>query len=673
MLIASLRISRQVSPADQHKHQKIQAYDWVAAGLCSGFIVAILGHILTASALSMAFVSVNLIEIMVDLKPILPNQLENIFSENLVFIETAGFISLIFCLAFGAFLGWALSKWYLYEWAFDLWDGLMRALHRLSWPATSWGNRLLAALGGVLIAILVVADARISVGWLIFGSAVIFLVLVYRNPPRQMPNPGIILAFALAAAAFILLQFGGQVDLPLDEIWMRALLGLVASPGLALALWLFFDTRDSTTRPTWRFGILLVLTCMLAASQLIGGTSINLEGNVLQYDGDSWQALSVEGIHLGERNNFHFYIDRQDQLWAINGAGLILERQEENWYAYIAGTPGERQESFAGFLAPPYYIEDSHGHRWVAQGGNFGLFDPANIDEPFQKPVRDGSDVELELPIEKDNLFVVMGLVSDQDGNLWVATAMDGLVWLDGKRPVEQSDWQFLTVENSGLCSNKIMALLVDSHGDLWVGTHEGLCRFAGGKWDQPVSTHLKDAEIKVLFEDSQGGLWVGTDTGGSHWNGRNWQVLSSMPGWERDDYVATFFEDSRGNIWAGAKETTIRFNGRAWVEVIPDFAGRVFAENSHQILWVGGDTGLVQYNLDSGIEQRFSAENSALSADSIQDLVVDANGTLWISTFDFEIDDQPLSFWVLSGLSVLLFALFAGMVISSRRQAKAP
>jgi ligand-binding sensor domain-containing protein len=265
-----------------------------------------------------------------------------------------------------------------------------------------------------------------------------------------------------------------------------------------------------------------------------------------------------------------------------------------------------------------------------------------------------------------------MGLVSDQDGDLWVATAMNGLAWLDGKRPVNRSDWRFLTVENSGLCSDKIMALLVDSHGDLWVGTREGLCRYVDGKWDQPVSADLKDAEIKVLFEDSQGGLWVGTDTGGRHWNGETWQALPSMPGWEGEDYVAAFFEDSRGNIWAGVKETTMRYNGQTWVEVFPDFRGRVFEENSDQILWIGGEDGLVQYNLDSGVEQRYSTENSTLSGDSIQDLVIDADGTLWISTFDFEIDDQPVSLWVLSGLSVLLFALLAGMVIISQQQTKA-
>ena len=65
--------------------------------------------------------------------------------------------------------------------------------------------------------------------------------------------------------------------------------------------------------------------------------------------------------------------------------------------------------------------------------------------------------------------------------------------------------------------SDEISVLLVDHHGDLWIGTHGGgLSVLSQGVFKNLTNQlGLANDLISALYEDSRGDLWIGTDGGG--------------------------------------------------------------------------------------------------------------------------------------------------------------
>ncbi|OAD23800.1 Peptidase C13, legumain, partial [Candidatus Thiomargarita nelsonii] len=79
--------------------------------------------------------------------------------------------------------------------------------------------------------------------------------------------------------------------------------------------------------------------------------------------------------------------------------------------------------------------------------------------------------------------------------------------------------WEVFNRDNSDLPDNKIIALLSDDQGGVWVGTEsDGLAHLkADGNWEwfDTDKSGLPYNYIWTLVSDDQGGVWVGTHGGG--------------------------------------------------------------------------------------------------------------------------------------------------------------
>lgn len=251
----------------------------------------------------------------------------------------------------------------------------------------------------------------------------------------------------------------------------------------------------------------------------------------------------------------------------------------------------------------------------------------------------------------------IVDVAVDFRGDLWLATAGDGAVRLDGTYQFGNSTWEFFTTENSGLTSDRINVIQTDEMGNVWFGTDRGLVRFDGERWEIVEFSDIHNAiPVTTLLKDSSGRLWVGNIDGGYYWDRQTWVALVDTEGWPEGTEIKAFFEDSLGGLWTGTNNGALRFDGHRWANLMPDTSVEVFDEGPEGIIWAGGKTGLVRYELASDQLNFFYANNGNLPANWVRDVHVDSEENLWISTYTVE--NVTRSPWLTISFSFLFWGL---------------
>jgi ligand-binding sensor domain-containing protein len=149
--------------------------------------------------------------------------------------------------------------------------------------------------------------------------------------------------------------------------------------------------------------------------------------------------------------------------------------------------------------------------------------------------------------------WAVRGIVQDSDGAMWFAT--DG-----GVSCYESGVFTNYTVAN-GLSDDSVWSMMLDKSGTIWVGTHEGVCRFDGESFvpfalprvevENPTSRFTPKV-VFAMFEDHAGNLWFGTDGEGAHrYDGKSFTSYTTRDGLAGNQ-VRSICGDRRGRIWLG-------------------------------------------------------------------------------------------------------------------------
>ncbi len=140
----------------------------------------------------------------------------------------------------------------------------------------------------------------------------------------------------------------------------------------------------------------------------------------------------------------------------------------------------------------------------------------------------------------------VICLTIDTAGNLWFGT-QDGVSIFDG------SNWSSHTqATDSGLVHNTIDAIRITSTGDVWVGTAFGASAFDGSTWTSYTATDgLGHNQVKCIAEGGNGDIWFGTLAGISRFDGANWQSWGQAQGFPFGG-VNSITPDASGKLWLG-------------------------------------------------------------------------------------------------------------------------
>lgn len=217
-------------------------------------------------------------------------------------------------------------------------------------------------------------------------------------------------------------------------------------------------------------------------------------------------------------------------------------------------------------------------------------------------------------------------------------------------------DWQSYTNENSGLTSNQVRTVCIDSNGVKWFGTDQGLCRYDGLVWQTIVSdtnrkTLAHNSINDIAFEITSHGpeIWIATDNGVSVM-GVSLDGITKATPYRADNTglvsnkVNTAYVDHNHIKWFGTDNGLSRFDGSDWQgfssnEYLSNNDVRSFGADTTSWKYIGTNGGGVSRLVDNCIDAVTSASSydyewSWIPSDTIYAIYLLENGHQWYGGF---------------------------------------
>ncbi len=223
-------------------------------------------------------------------------------------------------------------------------------------------------------------------------------------------------------------------------------------------------------------------------------------------------------------------------------------------------------------------LQDSHGNIWLGTKGN-GLYKavPLNKDETSYHLVHYLSDKANTNSLPCNDIYA---LLQDRQGRIWIGSFDKGLFLIQGAA----DSIQF--VQNGDAFKNypreifnKIRHLALDSAGNIWIASTNGLLlmdgddrhsrryRYAAYHKIPGDRQSLGNNDIQFIYRDSKNRMWLATSGGGfcraacndpfTSLMFKNYTTRDGMP----NDYVLGCAEDPEGNLWIATENGLSRFN----------------------------------------------------------------------------------------------------------------
>ena len=317
-----------------------------------------------------------------------------------------------------------------------------------------------------------------------------------------------------------------------------------------------------------------------------------LNKSVFRFDGEHFAFAGTE-YDFDINNCFAIYEDLEGYLWFGGRNGLFrYDGQKVEKIETIADLDGKSvsaivQDAQGGFLFGHW--ENSTGKK------RKDIFASAlkliyQRGEQFQTIF-----VENE---KKDPFSSIGTVIAGRDGEVYFHLASHNFS-VGGRglaRWHPEEGLKFYGIED-GLTDDRVTDLLEDRHGNLWIATLSGLCRFDGSTF-QTFTTDdgLPSNRIRCVFEDRQGHLWLGTDRGVTHCDGQLFQTINSP----HIGPVCQILEDRDGTFYFGTlMGSVIRYRLRQTlprIRLLQVIADKVYENSEEVIVSTAGQQVIFEY-----------------------------------------------------------------------------
>lgn len=362
-----------------------------------------------------------------------------------------------------------------------------------------------------------------------------------------------------------------------------------------------------------------------------------------RFDGHSFTTyLTKDGLPNSVTNDL--LETRRGEYWVATYGGVLLfnpllrsgESVASRFTAFPVGDTPESNRVNALY-------EDRRGRIWAGTDGGLFSLDPATSSSPREN--RMFHRVEPGLPQTPPGRQKILSLLEDQTGALWIGTEA-GLAQRQPDGRLSQP---------SELRLEEIWSLIRDDDGTMWAGTSEGLLHFDPAKASRVRLYTMLDGiggrVVRTVFRTSEGRLWVGTSSNGiAALEGEGFRHYTTARGLP-DDYIRSLAEDSAGNLWIGTYTAGVaKLSRYGFVSFREDdalrrrFVRSLFENQAGQICLT--DAPATVYYFDGQIFSfiRFNVPEKSLHAPT------------WRS-FNFVFQDRAGEWWVPTGEGLYRFA----------------
>lgn len=334
---------------------------------------------------------------------------------------------------------------------------------------------------------------------------------------------------------------------------------------------------------------------------------------------------------VGEPMGIHGLAEGDDGALLISMTGRVarlVDGKPTDVYLY----PTPARESSAHTL-----LRDQDGSLWIGTIGN-GLVH-----------VHQGS---ADVFGESDGLSgsIVGALFQDRESNVWVGTSAG----LDRFR-----DFSVATVSAAEgfLCASQPSSIVAGRDGSIWQGGLNGLCRWRDGrvtlyhepntklppshtggaaKVQEVTASGFPKHTFMSVFEDAVGRIWVLATGGVGYLQNGRFIRLPAVPGGD----AFRVSGDTQGNLWISNWENgLLHIRGDSLVEQVPwtklgskGFASALAADPLQGGVWLGFSNGSLAHFGSGRLSNSYTAADG-LGEGRVNDLRIDADGTLWAAT----------------------------------------
>ena len=137
-------------------------------------------------------------------------------------------------------------------------------------------------------------------------------------------------------------------------------------------------------------------------------------------------------------------------------------------------------------------------------------------------------------------------LASSSDGYLWIGSDNHGVLGI-------RDNETFVIDDRRGLSENKILSLVSDREGSLWIGTDGILARYKPGPFTVFTKMDgLPNNFVRCMFQDRDGGIWFGTRNGMGFLGSDG--KIKSLPGYD-GMRIYGVYGDENGRIFAATRD----------------------------------------------------------------------------------------------------------------------
>ncbi|MFZ7113757.1 MAG: T9SS type A sorting domain-containing protein [Bacteroidota bacterium] len=240
------------------------------------------------------------------------------------------------------------------------------------------------------------------------------------------------------------------------------------------------------------------------------------------------------------------------------------------------------------------------------------------------------------------NTNSINSLAIDSSNNVWLATNF-GITKFDG------INWTIYNDVNSPLPNNDCFHIVSEGNV-IWIGTVGGLVRFDGIiNWTTytTINSGLPFNYIVSLDVDKYGNKWIGTiDTFGANsggltkYDGANWSTYSTVNSGISSDKIYSTFVDRQDNKWICNSYGVDFFDNSLWSTYIPSNSGipsrdvgNTKEDQIDGLYWITTLKGLALFDKIQNNWTVFDTSN-VLPDNYIFDVEIDALNRKWVSCY---------------------------------------